>query len=85
MSNLSISLSAAKTVVLKPAETQTLDGDVIIDKIVDMPSLSSVSVTVRDLGVIQPADLNGDNYDSPAEWTNASVKAAVLKHIYDNS
>lgn len=77
MSTLSINLSSAKTVITQPEESVTLNGEVVIRRIVDIPGEKKVVAFVDDIGRLELDDLSGDNYDTPAEWTNADVVTAV--------
>ena len=77
MSKLSINLSSAKTVITQPEESVTLNGEVVIRRIVDIPGEKKVVAFVDDIGRLELDDLSGDNYDTPAEWTNADVVTAV--------
>ena len=80
--SLTVNLSASKTITTVPAETITLPaGDLKIERIVDLPQQKQVNVFIEDLGKIELDELSGDNYDTPAEWTNASLQAAVLNYL----
>ena len=81
MSTLSINLSSAKTVVTQPEESVTLNGEVVIRRIIDIPGEKKVAAFVDGIGRLELNDLSGDNYDTPAEWTNADVLAAVKSII----
>jgi hypothetical protein len=81
MSNLSINLSSAKTVVTQPEESVTLEGEVIIRRIVDIPGEKQVVAFVEGIGRLELDELSGDNYDTPAEWSNADVVTAVTNII----
>ena len=81
MSTLSVNLTAAVNYTTQPAQTISLDGDIIINRIVDIPAEKRVFVLLENVGQIELAELSGDNYDTPAEWTNADVVAAVKKVI----
>ena len=81
MSNLSINLSSAKTVVTQPEESVTLDGEVIIRRIVDIPGEKQVVAFVEGIGRLELDELSGDNYDTPAEWSNNDVVTAVTNII----
>jgi hypothetical protein len=79
---LSINLSSEKTVTTVPAETITLPaGDLKINRIVDLPQEKKVFVILENFGKINLDELSGDNYDNPAEWTNASLQTAVSNYI----
>lgn len=82
--SLSITLSSQKEVVTQPQETVTLNGDVSIRRIVDIPSEKQVVVFVDGLGRIELDELSGDNYDTPAEWSNADVLTALTNYINAN-
>tara|TARA_B100002019_G_C20936472_1_gene434673 strand:- start:338 stop:613 length:276 start_codon:yes stop_codon:yes gene_type:complete len=81
MSTLSVNLTAAVNYTSQPAQTVSLNGDIIINRIVDIPAEKRVYVLVEEVGQIELAELSGDNYDTPAEWTNADVVTAVKKII----
>ena len=81
MSNLSINLSSAKTVFTQPEESVTLEGEVIIRRIVDIPGEKQVVAFVEGIGRLELDELSGDNYDTPAEWSNADVVTAVTNII----
>jgi len=81
MSNLSINLSSAKTVVTQPEESVTLEGEVVIRRIVDIPGEKQVIAVVGGIGRLKLDELSGDNYDTPAEWSNADVVTAVTNII----
>ena len=53
--------------------------EITIDRIVDIPSMKKVFVFIKGER-IELAQLSGDNYDTPSEWTNADVIAAVKAH-----
>ena len=81
MSNLSINLSSAKTVVTQPEESVTLEGEVVIRRIVDIPGEKQVVAFVEGIGRLELDELSGDNYDTPAEWSNVDVVTAVTNII----
>lgn len=81
MSNLSINLSSAKTVVTQPEESVTLEGEVVIRRIVDIPGEKQVVAFVEGIGRLELDELSGDNYDTPAEWSNDDVVTAVTNII----
>ena len=81
MSNLSINLSSAKTVVTQPEESVTLEGEVVNRRIVDIPGEKQVVAFVEGIGRLELDELSGDNYDTPAEWSNADVVTAVTNII----
>jgi len=82
--SLSITLSGQKEVVTQPQETVTLNGEVLIRRIVDIPGERQVVVFVDGLGRIELDELSGDNYDTPAEWSNADVLTALTNYINAN-
>ena len=82
--SLSITLSDQKEVVTQPQETVTLNGEVSIRRIVDIPGEKQVVVFVDGLGRIELDELSGDNYDTPAEWSNADVLTALTNYINAN-
>jgi len=82
--SLSITLSGQKEVVTQPQETVTLNGEVSIRRIVDIPGEKQVVVFVDGLGRIELDELSGDNYDTPAEWSNADVLTALTNYINAN-
>ena len=82
--SLSITLSGQKEVVTQPQETVTLNGQVSIRRIVDIPGERQVVVFVDGLGRIELDELSGDNYDTPAEWSNADVLTALTNYINAN-
>ena len=80
--SLKVTLSSSKTVTTQPAQTVSLPaGDIEIRRIVDIPNEKRVSVFIDNLGQIDLDELSGDNYDNPAEWTNASLQTAVSNYI----
>lgn len=76
--SLQIPLTAPLTVVKQPEVTETIT-EITIDRIVDIPSEKKVNVFIKGQR-IELAQLSGDNYDTPNEWTNADVVAAVKAH-----
>ena len=65
-----------------PAATVELPaGDLIINRIIDIPAEKKVSVNVDNLGLIDLDELSGDNYDTPNEWTNADIQTALTNYI----
>ncbi len=83
--SLSVNISSEKTITTVPAETITLPaGDLKIRRIVDLPQAKKVFAVVDELGQIDLDELSGDNYDNPAEWTNASVQTAITNYIAAN-
>ena len=76
--SLQVSLSAPITVIKQPEVTETIT-EITIDRIVDIPSMKKVFVFIKGER-IELAQLSGDNYDTPSEWTNADVIAAIKAH-----
>lgn len=81
MSNLTINLTSEKKFVTQPEQSVTLEGEVIINRIVDIPGEKRVIAFVEGIGRLDLDELSGDNYDTPAEWTNADVVTAVTNLI----
>jgi hypothetical protein len=79
--SLSVQLDSERVVVKQQAVTATLPASVKIERIVDIPDQKQVIVFVQGLGRVVLDSLSGDNYDQPAEWSNADVVAAVVAHI----
>ena len=77
MSELTVNLSSEKKYVTQPEQSVTLSGDVVIRRIVDIPGQKKVVAFVEGVGRLELDELSGDNYDTPAEWTNADVVTAV--------
>ena len=77
MSELTVNLSSEKNYVTQPEQSVTLSGDVVIRRIVDIPGQKKVVAFVEGVGRLELDELSGDNYDTPAEWTNADVVTAV--------
>ena len=81
MSELTVNLSSEKKYVTQPEQSVTVSGDVVIRRIVDIPGQKKVVAFVEGVGRLELDELSGDNYDTPAEWTNADVVAAVKNVI----
>lgn len=79
--SLEVILPAARSVVITPAVKATLPTTIKIERIVDIPDQKEVAVFISNLGRVVLAELSGDNYDSPHEWSNADVVTAVQTHI----
>lgn len=78
MSTLTVNLTSETTYVTQPEQSITLPGgEISIQRITDYPGQKKVVATVKGIGPIELDELSGDNYDTPAEWTNADVVAAV--------
>jgi len=81
MSELKVSLSSQTTYVTQPEQSVTLNGDVVIRRIVDIPSDKKVIVFVEGAGRIELDDLSGNNY---GEWTQTDVATAVTNLLNGN-
>jgi hypothetical protein len=81
MSELKVSLSSQTTYVTQPEQSVTLNGDVVIRRIVDIPSDKKVIVFVEGAGRIELDDLSGNNY---SEWTQTDVVTAVTNLLNGN-
>ena len=83
MSELTTTITQASTAITTPAEIVSFEAgtEVQILQIIDTPASKSVEVIVENLGEIKLDSLSDDNYDTPAEWTNADVVAAVKAYI----
>lgn len=79
--SLEVTLPTELNVVTTPAVTTKLPTTVKIERIVDIPGQKEVAVFVGGLGRIVLADLSGENYDSPFEWSNSDIVAAVTAYI----
>lgn len=77
MSELTVNLSSETTYVTQPEQSVTLNGDIVIRRIVDFPGQKKVVAFVEGVGRLELDELSGDNYDTPAEWTNADVVTAI--------
>lgn len=77
MSELTVNLSSETTYVTQPEQSVTLDGTIVIRRIVDFPGQKKVVAFVEGVGRLELDELSGDNYDTPAEWTNADVVTAI--------
>ena len=77
MSELTVNLSLEKKYVTQPEQSVTVSGDLVIRRIVDFPGEKKVVAFVEGVGRLELDELSGDNYDTPAEWTNADVVTAV--------
>lgn len=84
MSQLTVNISTETTYVTQPEQSVTLNGDVVIRRIVDIPGEKKVVAFVEGVGRLELDELSGDNYDTPAEWTNADVVTAVANIINGN-
>jgi hypothetical protein len=81
MSQLTVNITTPITYVTQPEESVTLQGNVVIKRIVDIPGEKKVIAFVEGIGRLELDELSGDNYDVPAEWTNADVVNAVANLI----
>ena len=78
MSALTVKLTKSVDYTATPAEIVTLPkGDIVINRIIDIPGNKKVIAFVDGIGRLELAALSDANYDSPAEWSNADVVAAV--------
>lgn len=84
MSQLTVNLSSETTYVTQPEQSVTLSGDVVIRRIVDFPGEKKVVAFVEGVGRLELDELSGDNYDTPAEWTNADIVTAVTNLLNGN-
>jgi len=82
--SLEVTLSQSKRVITQPEESETLSGNVAINAIMDRPGDRKVVAFVEGIGRIELDELSGDNYDTPAEWTNSDVQTAVSNWIDAN-
>ena len=71
-------VTAATTYTTVPAETVTLNGNVIITNISDNPGEKTVEADVDGVGTLLLEDLSNDNY---GDWSRAEVVASVKKII----
>lgn len=76
--SLKITLTKPKTIVKQPEITETI-SEITIDRIVDFPKEKKVIVFIKGQR-IELSQLSDDNYDTPSEWTNDDVIAAVKAH-----
>ena len=76
--SLQIALTTPQTIVKQPEITEIITK-IVIERIVDIPSIKKVFVFIRGER-IELAQLSGDNYDTPNEWTNQDVINAVKAH-----
>lgn len=78
MSTLTVNLTSDVVYVTQPEQSITIEsGEIDIHRIVDIPGQKKVVALVGNIGLIDLDELSGDNYDTPAEWTNADVVAAI--------
>jgi len=77
--SLDINLTAPLSVVVQPEVRKTITA-LSIERIIDFPSQRKVAVFVEGERIELDA-LSGDNYDTPAEWTNDDVVNAVKTHF----
>lgn len=76
--SLKIALTSPQTIIKQPEITETV-SEIVIERIVDIPALKKVFVFIRGERIELP-QISGENYDSPKEWTNNDVIAAVKAH-----
>lgn len=79
--SLIVPISENKIVILQTQKTIEISNQVTITRIVDLPHERKVFVFTEELGKIDLPSLSNQNYDSPNEWTNADVLAAVQQYI----
>jgi len=77
--SLKITFTTPKVIIKQPEITETIT-ELVIDRIVDMPTQKKVAVFIGG-EIIELETLSGDNYDTPSEWNNADVVAAVEAHF----
>ena len=77
--SLKIDLQTPFTVVKQPLIEETIT-EIVIERIVDIPGDKKVVVFIQGQR-IELDQLSGDNYDTPSEWSNSDVVAAV-KALY---
>ena len=77
--SLKITLETPKVIVKQPEITKTIT-EIVIDRIVDIPAQKKVAVFI-DGERIELDTLSGVNYDTPSEWDNAAVVAAVKAYF----
>ena len=80
--SLQINLPTPLTVVKQPLIEETIT-EIVIERIVDIPGDKKVVVFIKG-DRIELDQLSGDNYDTPLEWSNSDVVAAV-KALYSIS
>jgi len=79
--SLNITFDAPQEIIVQPEIKKTIT-QLSINRIVDIPSERKVAVFI-DGERIELDALSGDNYDTPAEWSNATLVDAV-KAYYSN-
>lgn len=79
--SLTVPIPEETVVVVQPAQTATINGQITINRIVDMPSEKKVIVFTKELGKIDLLSLSDDNYDNPDEWTNADIISAIQDYV----
>ena len=73
--SLIITFDTPQEIIVQPEIRKTITN-LTINRIVDIPSERKVAVFV-DGERIELDALSGDNYDTPDEWTNATLVNAV--------
>lgn len=81
MSQLTVNITSPVNYVTQPETSVTLQGPVVVRRIVDIPGEKKVIAFVEGIGRLELDELSGDNYDVPAEWSNADVVNAVSNLI----
>ena len=78
--SLNIELTTPVKIVKQPLVEETI-SELVIERIVDVPKEKKVFVFIKgERDKVELANLSGDNYDVPDEWTNADIIAAVKAH-----
>jgi len=77
--SLKIELTTPIEVIRQPEVKDTI-SEITIERIVDLPTEKKVVVFIRGQRIELDA-LSGDNYDTPEEWSNESLIAAVKAHF----
>ena len=73
--SLKITLTTPQIVIKQPEITETIT-ELVIDRIVDMPTQKKVFVFINGQR-IELSQLSDDNYDTPEEWSNDTLINAV--------
>jgi len=83
MSELTTTLTQTSTPTITPAETITLESGTVVQilQIIDTPASNLVEAVIDGIGLVKLDALSDENYDVPAEWTNADVATAVKNYI----
>lgn len=85
MSTLSVTLTAPKEFVITQEEKHIVDpeeiSNIVIERIIDIPSTRKVLVELSEFGEVELPSLSDENYIT--NWTNSEILSAV--HAYINS